>query len=171
MAWLELHQSLPTHRKTLAMADALDVQPAHIVGHIACLWLWALDNAQDGVLQVSPRLVARAAQWEGDPQAFMDALLAAGFLDHDGRIHDWDEYAGRLLKQRKLTSEWHRARRQMLPIVLDRDGYICQICGEPVLPEELSLDHVYPKSRGGAHTKENLRVVHRCCNSRKGARV
>jgi hypothetical protein len=103
MAWLELHQSLPTHRKTLMMADALDVQPAHIVGHLACLWLWALDNAQDGVLHVSPRLVARAAQWEGDPQVFMDALLAAVFLDHDGRIHDWDEYAGRLLEIRRRS--------------------------------------------------------------------
>jgi hypothetical protein len=100
---LELHQSLPTHRKTLMMADALDTQPAHIVGHIACLWLWALDNAQDGVLQVSPRLVARAAQWEGDPQAFTDALLAAGFLDCDGHIHDWDEYAGRLLEIRRKS--------------------------------------------------------------------
>jgi hypothetical protein len=103
MAWLELHQSLPTHRKTLAMADALDTQPAHIVGHIACLWLWALDNAQDGVLHVSPRMVARAAQWEGDPQAFMDALLAAGFLDADGYIHDWDEYAGRLIEIRRRS--------------------------------------------------------------------
>jgi hypothetical protein len=111
-AWLELHQSLPTHRKTLMMADALDTQPAHIVGHIACLWLWALDNAQDGVLQVSPRLVARAAQWEGDPQAFTDALLAAGFLDCDGHIHDWDEYAGRLIEGRRKSAERAKAWRE-----------------------------------------------------------
>jgi hypothetical protein len=65
-AWLELHQSLPTHRKTLIMADALDVKPVQIVGHLTCLWLWALDNAQDGVLHVSPQMIARAAQWEDE---------------------------------------------------------------------------------------------------------
>jgi hypothetical protein len=171
MAWLELHQSLPTHRKTLAMAEDLDMQPAHIVGHIACLWLWALDNAPDGRLNVSPRTVARAAQWLGEPDDFYAALKASGFVEADGSLHDWAAYAGRRLDRRKLSNEWQRARRRVLPIVLARDGYICQICGEPVLLEELSLDHVYPKSRGGAHTKENLRVVHRRCNSRKGARV
>lgn len=101
MAWLEIHQSLPTHRKTLAVADELNANPAHITGHLVCLWLWALDNAQDGVLNVSPRMIARAAQWDGEPEAFVAALTHAGLLDGDGRIHDWNVYAGRLIETRR----------------------------------------------------------------------
>jgi hypothetical protein len=112
MAWLELHQSLPTHRKTLMMADALDVTPVQIVGHLTCLWLWALDNAQDGVLHVSPQMIARAAQWEDEAQPFTEALLAAGFLEPDGHIHDWDAYAGRLIEGRRKSAERAKAWRE-----------------------------------------------------------
>jgi hypothetical protein len=112
MAWLELHQSLPTHRKTLMMADALDVKPVQIVGHLTCLWLWALDNAQDGVLHVSPQMIARAAQWEDEAQPFTEALLAAGFLEPDGHIHDWDAYAGRLIEGRRKSAERAKAWRE-----------------------------------------------------------
>jgi hypothetical protein len=112
MAWLELHQSLPTHRKTLMMADALDVKPVQIVGHLTCLWLWALDNAQDGVLHVSPQMIARAAQWEDEARPFTEALLAAGFLEPDGHIHDWDAYAGRLIEGRRKSAERAKAWRE-----------------------------------------------------------
>lgn len=47
-----------------------------------------------------------------------------------------------------------------------RDGFVCAICGTD---EHLSLDHVIPESRGGPTTLENLRVLCRPCNSRKGA--
>ncbi len=36
---------------------------------------------------------------------------------------------------------------------------------------DLSLDHIYPWSLGGPDTVENLRVLCRSCNSRKGANV
>ncbi len=50
MAWIEAHQSLRDHRKVPDMADRLDMPEAHVVGHLVYLWLWALDNAQDGRL-------------------------------------------------------------------------------------------------------------------------
>src|SRR5688572_4048729 len=96
MAWLELHQSLPTHRKTLDLADALDIAPVTAMGHVCCIWLWAMDNAPSGsVAGIKPRTLARAAQWAGDPDAFTAALVASGFLHQDGEIHDWQEYAGK----------------------------------------------------------------------------
>ena len=46
-----------------------------------------------------------------------------------------------------------------------RDGYICQYCEKST--KELTLDHILPRSRGGAHEWEN--VVSACipCNHRK----
>ncbi|MFD6400706.1 HNH endonuclease [Nocardia sp. NPDC060249] len=52
--------------------------------------------------------------------------------------------------------------------VFARDGHQCVHCGAT---EDLSLDHIYPWSRGGEDTVDNLRVLCRPCNSRKGARV
>lgn len=60
--------------------------------------------------------------------------------------------------------------------VFERDAWTCQLCGEAVQPDANpqsdwypSLDHIVPKSRGGAHSPENLRTAHRWCNSIRGA--
>lgn len=52
--------------------------------------------------------------------------------------------------------------------VFDRDGRYCAECGST---EDLTLDHIYPWSRGGQDVAENLRVLCRSCNSSKGAQV
>lgn len=59
--------------------------------------------------------------------------------------------------------------------VLDRDGWICQLCGTPIDkgaewpdPMSKSIDHVIPVSRGGHHSMDNLQAAHLGCNSRKG---
>ena len=71
MAWIQAHQSLPTHRKTLRAADALDIPPVYVVGHMISLWLWAIDNVPDGSLAgITPGMIARAAQWTGERPVF-----------------------------------------------------------------------------------------------------
>ena len=61
--------------------------------------------------------------------------------------------------------------------LLVRDGPLCQICGGEMdwqtgrHGERVSLDHIIPISKGGAHTMDNVRLVHVSCNSRKGAKV
>lgn len=52
--------------------------------------------------------------------------------------------------------------------VFERDGYRCVECGTC---EDLTIDHIYPKSLGGADTVDNLQTLCRPCNCRKGARV
>lgn len=56
-----------------------------------------------------------------------------------------------------------------------RDAFTCQICSEPVdLTAEPhtdwypSLDHIIPRSKGGAHDRSNLRTAHRWCNAVRG---
>ena len=52
--------------------------------------------------------------------------------------------------------------------VYERDGYACVTCGTP---DNLSIDHVIPWSRGGPDHPDNYQTLCRPCNSRKGNRV
>lgn len=48
-----------------------------------------------------------------------------------------------------------------------RDGWACQYCGRHRPSEELSIDHVVPRSRGGKTTWENCVLACLACNTRK----
>lgn len=109
MAWIELHQTLPTNKKTLRLKSTLKIDTPQVVGHLCMLWLWSLDNAQEGDLQ--PFLnseIAEVSGWKNDPDVFVDALKSSGFVDSDMRIHDWYEYAGKLIDRRKADAERKR---------------------------------------------------------------
>lgn len=55
--------------------------------------------------------------------------------------------------------------------ILLRDHNTCQYCGHVFAPQELTLDHLIPRSRGGDSTWENLVTCCRRCNNRKGGRT
>ena len=113
MAWIELHQSLPQHRKLLALRDALGLRTPAALGHMCLLWLWALDNAPDGDLSALPaRQLAEICQFsERRAGDLAVALRTSGFVDADWRLHDWGDYTGRLIDQRVAEDTEQRAPR------------------------------------------------------------
>lgn len=48
---------------------------------------------------------------------------------------------------------------------------VCEYCNEPLTYEHMQADHVYPHSRGGRTTLDNLRKACRKCNLDKGAKI
>lgn len=52
-----------------------------------------------------------------------------------------------------------------------RDRYTCQYCGCQPGPQELTVDHIQPKSRGGLSTWENCILACVDCNKRKANRT
>ena len=55
--------------------------------------------------------------------------------------------------------------------IRERDGNRCQYTGKVLHPDEGSLDHVLPRSRGGADAWENLVWSSKAVNARKGNRL
>jgi len=55
--------------------------------------------------------------------------------------------------------------------IRERDGNRCQYTGRPLRPDEGSLDHVLPRSRGGADSWENLVWAAKDVNQRKADRL
>jgi len=65
-----------------------------------------------------------------------------------------------------LNSGKFKAQRQR---VFKRDGYVCAACGTD--EGELHIDHIIPRVKGGDHSLDNLQVLCKQCNLRKGTRL
>jgi 5-methylcytosine-specific restriction endonuclease McrA len=63
-----------------------------------------------------------------------------------------------------LNSRRYREQRER---VFMRDGRACQLCGTD--EGDMHIDHIIPRKSGGDHSLDNLRVLCKSCNLRKGA--
>lgn len=67
---------------------------------------------------------------------------------------------------RGYTRQW----RAQVKAAIARQPF-CSVCGHPGSPDNpLTGDHVTPRAQGGAGSGDNIQVLCRRCNSRKGAR-
>ena len=65
-----------------------------------------------------------------------------------------------------LTFRASDAKRMWRENILARDGYTCHYCGAT---DNLTLDHIVPRARGGARwDADNVVTACRCCNQAKG---
>jgi 5-methylcytosine-specific restriction endonuclease McrA len=55
--------------------------------------------------------------------------------------------------------------------IYTRDGFKCQFCGHRFESEDLTFDHVIPRSRGGKTTWENIVTACVPCNKQKSDRT
>ncbi len=115
MAWIESNQELARHPKAIKAARKLGVSVPTVVGHLHFLWWWCLEYANDGDLtRFDASDIAVAAGWEGDAGDFATALVncgpgdSMGFLEQTELglvIHDWMDYAGRLIEKRQANTK------------------------------------------------------------------
>lgn len=101
------------------------------------------------------------------------AAVVAELAQHGFWIRSLDKDRYHIAHEGILWRRGTATTRRNIPLavraaVMERDDYTCVSCGAQ---DELSLDHIWPYSRGGQDTVENLRVLCRSCNSSKGARV
>ena len=87
-----------------------------------------------------------------------------------------------LCRERRSRIKRERGSQRHDPaLIFERDGYICQLCGQPTLPDAPSIqkgrrvahplspsvDHIVPMARGGRHRLSNLQCAHLRCNVAK----
>lgn len=116
--WIELHQEMPKHPKTLALAQALKVSRREAVGILIDLWTWGLSCAdEDGSLKsIGNDGIALALDWPIKKSgALVKAFVGCGWLDDLGngqyRLHDWPDYTSRLSEKRKDAERKRAARK------------------------------------------------------------
>lgn len=108
MAWYEAHQTMARHPKTLKLARLLKVDRRYAVGLLHDLFSWAIDAAgKYGELpDMTAEDIAAALEITGKKGLqTVEALVSAGYLNKDDSgayaIHDWYDYAGKLMDRRE----------------------------------------------------------------------
>ena len=124
MPWIETHQKLERHPKTLGLATLMGWGLDETLGKLLRFWWWSVDYAEDGDLRrYNAYHVANAMGVVGDQAEKLIMALCdcggqvgseefPGFLDREPylRIHDWWDTIGPWLrkKYRYEPDKWKR---------------------------------------------------------------
>lgn len=147
MVWLPVDQNLPRHQKTIALARELgrDVSVLHATGLLVAFWGWAVDNARDGLVverpldNGQPVLIEEIGSGSGerwvsigralglrrvrDVLRTISALQKTGWIDGDGRLHEWDQWGGKVVREREKDARrkalWREHQKGEHPVFID----------------------------------------------------
>jgi len=102
MAWIESHQELERHPKTLHLMSLMGWDLDRTIGRLQRFWWWAMNYASDGDLskysyEVLGNVIGLRPE---ESEKFVQSMIRAGWIDEVPylRIHDWWDYFGRFLK-------------------------------------------------------------------------
>jgi len=121
MAWIKVDESIRDHVKIMRAAQALGKTEHEIIGIVVSLWLYCLGNYQEGCFPILEwPIIARAIRIDGDINKMLDVFERcggdgnSGLIDIDNglvMVHDWEDYAGRLMDRRRQDRERKRKKR------------------------------------------------------------
>ena len=78
---------------------------------------------------------------------------------------------GALSRSPEQSPKWTKEyAARMKAILLQREEEVCRICWKEKDAEDLTLDHILSRHRGGGNGIENLQLACGSCNSKKGAK-
>lgn len=110
--WIESHTALRHHPKLRRLAKSLQIAEVHAVGILHALWWYAAEYAPNGDLSgFSDEEIGDICEC-ADGNALRNALRHAGFLDESLRLHDWDDYYGRMMEMQDRRREANRERQR-----------------------------------------------------------
>lgn len=93
------------HPKMLDLSSRLGISRTHAVGIVQVLLDWCADTTPQGNIGRWPDgAIARACEWTGEPEAFIEALVGSGWVDRCPRnrlvIHDLADHAEQWWKRK-----------------------------------------------------------------------
>jgi hypothetical protein len=116
MPWIECHNSLFGHPKTLELSERLGCSVNDSVAGLLRFWCWCLEYASDGDLR--KHKPSRVASAFGIPasegETLVNAMIETGWLDVKPffRVHNWWKHVGLFLQNRhkRHPEIWHKIR-------------------------------------------------------------
>lgn len=103
MAWIESHQELERHPKTLKLKNLMEWDIDQTIGRLHRFWWWCVDYARDGQLDKfnNEQLASAIGLNPEDGNKFINSMIESGFIDKEPRfqIHEWNKYFGMFLRR------------------------------------------------------------------------
>lgn len=126
--------------------------------------------------QCDPVCVKREFVWgvpDNDEPRWVHSYESVKELDADVSYFFDPKWVGNTHLIQKMSVETTGYKKVPIPpdirwTIWERDEFACQICGAR---RHLSVDHIYPESKGGDLSMENLQTLCKSCNSKKGSKV
>lgn len=121
--WLKVEPALVKHRKTRKLARLWHCHPYQVVGFLVSLWGYCLEYQENGdvteMLDVELEELAApcTATTLGALPTVREALTEAGFLDASGRLHDWNDYTGAIMRERRKSRKRQQLHREQVPVL------------------------------------------------------
>lgn len=101
MKWFKLYADLQHHPKRYRFEELADTE--YGLHYLTAWFSYVCKFAPTGdVGAFTPREVARACEWKGDPKALWDALVGAGFIEQTEKslqAHDWAVENSRFIEE------------------------------------------------------------------------
>lgn len=121
MAWIKSYQNVMTHPKLVKLSGLLGCSRYEAIGILHSIWWWALEHAETGYLTqydsstieecvgyrewCNDRMYDQNRDWSTPKDSLIDILKESGWVDIDGRIHNWLTYAKDYLYSKYHTSD------------------------------------------------------------------
>ena len=106
-----------------------------------------------------------------------------------GKINEWQNHYSKTPVRKQKKAIYNSKRRAIIMsqetytditteylLELKKETIFCEECGcllndIAIHPQQYNLDHIIPLSKGGTHTKNNVRYICRICNIKKGNKI
>jgi hypothetical protein len=166
-----------------AIAIALRANPGDPASKLALIYLTDIATIDDtpngtGWASFQDWDLARFCQIKvGDVPAVLDRLVASRsiFAWYAGMTSDPDHIGVDLqLPMSDLRPEERKrikATPDQLQALLSQQAYRCRTCQRQVEVGDCEVDHIIPRSLGGADVEGNCQAICKTCNGRKGAKL
>lgn len=101
----QMKRGTPDHPKTFQLAEALGISQLEAIGLLEALFhVTAAYTPQGDVGRYTDAFIARAVYWSGSPEALIEALVTARWLDRCAVnrlvVHDWSDHADGSVRKR-----------------------------------------------------------------------
>jgi hypothetical protein len=105
--YVKIDTSITSHYKFKRLCRLLQITPINALGLLASLWMWTLNNREEGNLgDLTADDLADLLDWPCGATSLLDALLECKFLDRVGSdlvLHDWCTHYRDLLRIKEAT--------------------------------------------------------------------
>lgn len=109
--WIRVHALLRQKSVTFRAMEALGVKRAAAIGHLVMFWSSVSQCGTNGQVGNCPdTLIEEWGAWEGTRGRFAK-FIRENHLDENGRVREWDDYAGVLEDRREKDRQRQRDNR------------------------------------------------------------